>query len=746
MALTTRKGCVVRHNRARFAIVAFVLSILAGTVTSVTLTTPPASASTPSLCEFDEANTLVTTTACLQVSKTTDVNPVGETITVKGFNYTPNPPATSATRPPLTGKFAGVYVVVNKFPDVWQPSLGGSRPSQTTNLETRWGVLAEDLATIGGESRGGIVVSPEGTFETTVTVRAEWDSMPTTGTFGIYTFGGGGAIIPDFERSVALTFTPSKAPRIALASNPAQPEPDQPFSLEVLVNPDEAEGELTLSGSGVTAQTSRIEDGIATFSVPSTPGGLYTWQIAFTPDEPLLFDARTVSFSFAVDDGTGTALNLFDTSELESGYLRWGVKSTFRSYVTGPIAKGSITTSEAGRAGSEFLFGQAQPVLDGASWSQVPYRGAVTFRGHDGLMNVTLANPRITRVDERTATLSVDYAGSRVSLARLDLSRASQSVSNGLVTYQNSPATLLSTGTSVFSFQGSGFYAAGDALDPVTFSIGAVAAALGDTVIDSYVPPEPEFTTENGLFAQLASVEGACTVADASMTWGIKESFRSYVSGAIAKGEWQVADGARYETPEFGFSHSEGSLSTESLRGLLRFAGLVNFTGHDGLLDVSLSNPVLGIESDAQATLYLTFEGQTMDGVATSESDIPFARVDLSSAVVTRDGRSVTVTNAPALLTAEGATALGSYQAGDQMDPVSFTVLTGLDCAASPAGVQGAEVQSVAGGNPPAVANPAAGLGFAAVAALIGLAVGGSAVWFAPQAWRRLTSARLASR
>ncbi|HEV8012740.1 MAG TPA: HtaA domain-containing protein, partial [Pontimonas sp.] len=35
--------------------------------------------------------------------------------------------------------------------------------------------------------------------------------------------------------------------------------------------------------------------------------------------------------------------------------------------------------------------------------------------------------------------------------------------------------------------------------------------------------------------------EDACQVEDVSITWGFKESFRSYISSSIANGSWEVS-------------------------------------------------------------------------------------------------------------------------------------------------------------------------------------------------------------
>src|SRR3546814_3461048 len=51
-----------------------------------------------------------------------------------------------------------------------------------------------------------------------------------------------------------------------------------------------------------------------------------------------------------------------------------------------------------------------------------------------------------------------------------------------------------------------------------------------------------------------ASPATACDVVGGELSWGFKESFRAYISGSIAAGEWTTSGGATYETPSFGWS------------------------------------------------------------------------------------------------------------------------------------------------------------------------------------------------
>src|SRR5699024_8944856 len=58
----------------------------------------------------------------LDVSKTTDLDPDGQTITVSGSGFDPN--ANTGTRPPLAGQPSGIYVVFGDFDTDWKPSDG----------------------------------------------------------------------------------------------------------------------------------------------------------------------------------------------------------------------------------------------------------------------------------------------------------------------------------------------------------------------------------------------------------------------------------------------------------------------------------------------------------------------------------------------------------------------------------------------------------------------------------------------
>ncbi len=178
------------------------------------------------------------------------------------------------------------------------------------------------------------------------------------------------------------------------------------------------------------------------------------------------------------------------------------------------------------------------------------------------------------------------------------------------------------------------------------------------------------------LIAAAPAAAATCEVPDAALTWGFKESFRSYISGSIAHGEWTVSDGATYETPSFGWSGGSGSVP-----GTVAFAGAVEFTGHGGVLDTTISNPRLVFDGSSTAVLLLDVSGTTQEGVPVEAGAVEFATVDLAGATA-----GDTVSNAQVVLTEAGARAFGTYPAGEPLDPITVALPGAAACLATSAG------------------------------------------------------------
>jgi len=182
-----------------------------------------------------------------------------------------------------------------------------------------------------------------------------------------------------------------------------------------------------------------------------------------------------------------------------------------------------------------------------------------------------------------------------------------------------------------------------------------------------------------GAQAQTAAATG-CTVTDGTLSWGVKESFRSYISGTIANGSWDTSNGASYETPQFQWGGATGTFDPSSGTGSVSFDGQVHFTGHDGLLDLSLAQPTVEFEG-ATAALLLDARSTDMEGeVAVDAAQEWVGDVTLPGGLQLADGALV-VTDAATTLTNAGVTAFaGFYEAGDELDALSLS-LSLADCA-----------------------------------------------------------------
>lgn len=207
-----------------------------------------------------------------------------------------------------------------------------------------------------------------------------------------------------------------------------------------------------------------------------------------------------------------------------------------------------------------------------------------------------------------------------------------------------------------------------------------------------------------------AQAAPSCEVTGATLSWGFKESFRSYISGTIANGAWETTGGAAYETPRFSWTIAGGSLSPDDGTGEIAFSGAVRFTGHGGLLDTTVADPVLSLTGPGVGRLSLDVTGTTMEQAMSggevqpeTRGAVPLVELDLSAAALSRDGDTVTYTAdaAPAAITAEGYDAFGNYPAGTAFDPVSVVVTAdcppvAVETAASPTTAVGAEALDAA--------------------------------------------------
>ncbi|OEU86136.1 Htaa domain protein [Streptomyces abyssalis] len=357
---------------------------------------------------------------------------------------------------------------------------------------------------------------------------------------------------------------------------------------------------------------------------------------------------------------------------VSGGRLDWGIKASFQSYVTGPIAKGRWAldggTATAGRSRFRFHSADGSYAPDSGAFDAA-FQGGVRFTGHkkpDGTheLDLTVSRPAV-RIDGGSGTLYADIRSkakgsgrlstrAQVPLASLDLSGVNMRGGKSPVALTDVPAALTAAGAKSFA----GYYKAGTPLDPVSLSVDLKAktgkrdgSGGGKSVKDGARKPEE-----------------AGRIEDGSVDWGVRRTFREYVTGAVAKGRWKLTGGAQDGGALFRFGQGKGEYDTGKGTLDADFTGAVRFTGRH--LDLTLSKFSVRVE-DGEGTL--SADVRSDGGTAKKQPLVTFAAK--KSALEPGSKGLVVLTEVPAKLTPEGAEAFGGmYAEGTAMDPVSLAV------------------------------------------------------------------------
>jgi len=532
-----------------------------------------------------------------------------------------------------------------------------------------------------------------------------------------------------------------------------------------------AAGTVRFTAGETTLGTAAVVDGAASYRATGLAAGSHAVTATFVP-------ADSTAFVGSASSPVTVTVTAKPSVPTTAGSLTWGVKESFRSYIQGPVAGGGATaTNGASVVDGLFRFGQA----DGGTWNvasgrgTVGYAGTVRFTGHAGALDLTLTNPVVEVTGPGAGRLLVDarstgldgstFDRTGVAVATLALGAPTTSA-DGSVTYTDAAATLTADGSLAFV----GFYPAGTALDPVTFTVGATAtgpggggtigtpvggstggsADLAKATLSAYqAAPGDEVTIsgvgfgaeEAGIRTEIrstprtlatgvtANAGGAATstvtiprdvapgehtlllvganhtasapitivgtgttgtgsgsvaeqcfaqgVNGATLSWGVSDRFRAYVTGPIAKGSVSTS-GVQDSGSAFRWSGGKGSFNTDLGKGRASFGGSVSFSGHEGILDLRISNPRV-VVNGSSGTLVVDVRSSDMEGNTSSSDGVAFASLDLSGKKST-SGSTITWSGAPATLTAAGAKAFaGFYEAGTALSPVTFSFPIGGD-------------------------------------------------------------------
>ncbi|MGK0715052.1 HtaA domain-containing protein [Leucobacter sp. W1153] len=498
----------------------------------------------------------------------------GDEIVVKGSGF--DVESNLSTRAPITvGDPAGNYIVFGNFAETWRPSVAGTSSADRRVAVQRWALSDASYANINSRylsavSAQRVVMNTDGTFEFAIELADIPSNVaaPTGGSYGVFTYvAGGGANDPAQELEVRLNYQ---------GERPA----------EVVEEEDEEN--------------------------PST-GGL-TWAL----------------------------------KDSWNSYLKFGARAT-------------TTVSNGATLGADGQIGYVQ--VEGGDYDPetglgtIRYQGAVRYISESHGFNILMQDPWVT-FSANGATLSAETSKSETS--------GTASASRIALATLTSPNSILEEDGSLRWTAVQGVFGsisqpvswaeyAGQAIAPVSFSFGAAESPTegetpggvenpGATPIKPTPIPQPA----------PAPAPSATSQSAGSLTWGISTSFADYVTGNVAKGTITTS-GVGGGRGGYVFPQASGSSwNSQTQTGSIAFSGVVTFTGHNGALSRTVSNPVITVTSTSSATLSVA--GQ------------PFGSLNLAAASksVGANGE-VTWSGVPV----SGGFGYGSYDLA--ADPLTFT-------------------------------------------------------------------------
>lgn len=163
-------------------------------------------------------------------------------------------------------------------------------------------------------------------------------------------------------------------------------------------------------------------------------------------------------------------------------------------------------------------------------------------------------------------------------------------------------------------------------------------------------------------------------ITGGSLSWGLKKSFTTYIRSSITKGKWETSNGVNWNGDSFVWASAGGQYDLQKQQGRIDYTGTVHFTGHNGVLDLTISNPTIVFNGPGDASLYLSVSSTTFEGKPVPLGRINFAKINAQVNVV---GNSLRIQAGNLNLTTTGAKAFaGFYESGQVLDGLYSTLTT----------------------------------------------------------------------
>ncbi|MFB6771538.1 HtaA domain-containing protein [Streptomyces sp. NPDC056337] len=397
---------------------------------------------------------------------------------------------------------------------------------------------------------------------------------------------------------------------------------------------------------------------------------------------------------------------------LQDYELTWGIKQSYRSYVGmfGTFTPSGGATQAAGNGAFTFVDGTGTYDTTGHT-VDLAFEGGLVSKSAAHGFEITFTDVRFdSKAGEITADIKkVDTSagapktteGDDVPLATVAVTRAMKDMATTLTAEAG-------------EYLGSATYA-GAAGDPLTVvqktppstppaspspspsqtrtqepSPSASQTAPTERPETESPAPTSTKTTEAGPSASATEAPTKGEVADGTLGWGVKQSFRAYVVGPLAKGRVTVSGGATQAAGNgaFTFKDATGTYDTDADKLTASFQGAVNFKGHESGgtygLDLTLSNLKATLDGGGgKLSADVNSLGTLTKGVVLADLKAKSADLAAEKDVITADGVAAT-------LTAAGAKAFGGfYPAGTALDTVDLSVALSDDAQLPGGGTSG---------------------------------------------------------
>ena len=181
------------------------------------------------------------------------------------------------------------------------------------------------------------------------------------------------------------------------------------------------------------------------------------------------------------------------------------------------------------------------------------------------------------------------------------------------------------------------------------------------------------------IVSEQAPAAASQSLQDASVDWGVKSSFRRYITGPVAGGSQELTGATSNADGSYHFTSAEGTVEADGSYHVKFTGSSVKYTGHHGVLEVTISDLELVIK-DGQGSLYANISERPYSGNTTPNPPVQhdhtlIGTFDASS--LKNEGGQLTLAASDATkvkLSAEATSVFaGFYQAGQELDALAFS-------------------------------------------------------------------------